>query len=143
MLLGPILRAHGYMQVEHPPALWEADTEDARFLPLLGEIIAAALGSGTPLGTLTLAASNVVVEQPEDSDDPMIPQPAEYVAVTVRGPCDLGPDDTWHPAVPSQHGLLARLHARLEAAGARFAYVRRTPPEGSITVFFRRVGTTV
>jgi hypothetical protein len=143
MRLGAILRAHGYMKVERPPALWEADTEDTRFLPLLGEIIAAALGGGTPLGELTLAASNVVVEQPEDSDEPMIPQPAEYVAITVRGPCDLGQDDTWHPAAPCQRGLLSRLHARLEVAGARFAYVRRTPPEGSITVFFFRLGAAV
>lgn len=143
MRLGPILRAHGYMKVERPRALWEADTDDSRFLPLLGEIIAAALGSGTPLGELTLSASNVVVEPPEDGDDSMIPQPAEYVAVTVRGPCDLGPDDTWHPAAPCQRGLLFRLHARLEAAGAGFAYVRRAPPDGSVTVYFFCVGTAV
>lgn len=143
MRLDPILRAHGYMKVERPPALWEADTEDTRFLPLLGEILAAALGGGSSVGELTLAASNVVVEQTEDGDRPMVPQPAEYVAVTVRGPCDLGPDDSWHPAAPCPRGLLSRLHGRLEAAGARFAYVRRMPPEGSITVFFFRLGTAV
>ncbi|MGH7503571.1 MAG: hypothetical protein ACREL7_17730 [Longimicrobiales bacterium] len=127
------------MKVERPPELWEADTEDSRFLPLLGEIIAAALSSGTPLGELTLNASNIVVEPPEDDEEVVVPQPGEYVALTVRGPTDLGPDDTWHPSAPHQPGMLYRLRHRLETAGARFAYVRRIPPEGSVTVFFSRL----
>jgi len=38
--LDALLRAHGFMNVQRPPALWEADTEDIRFVPLLGEVIA-------------------------------------------------------------------------------------------------------
>ena len=88
MRLEPILRAHAYMNVEQPPELWEADTEDALFLPLLGEIIAAALSHGVALEELTLNASNVVVEPPEDDEDVMAPLPGEYVAITVRAPTD-------------------------------------------------------
>lgn len=139
MRLEPILRAHATMRVERPPELWEADTEDSRFLPLLGEIIAAALAGGAPLEELTLNASNVVVEPSEDDEDPVLPRPAEYVAVTVRGRTDFGPDDTWHPSAPHRPGLLHRLHHRLEAAGASFAYIRRIPPHGSVTVFFSRL----
>jgi len=140
MRLEPILRAHAYMKVEQPPELWEADTEDSRFLALLGEVIAAALSRGTPLGELILNASNVVVQPPEDGEEPGVPQPAEYVAITVRGRTDFGREDTWHPSAPLGAGLLSDLHLRLEAAGARFAYIRRTPPEGSLTVFFSRLG---
>jgi hypothetical protein len=127
------------MKVERPPELWEADTEDTRFLPLLGEMIAAGLVGGAALGDLTLNASNVVVEPPEDGEAMRAPEPAEYVAVTVRGPTDFGPDGTWHPAAPRGPGLLYRLHHRLEEAGARFAYIRRIPPEGSFTVFLPRL----
>jgi hypothetical protein len=127
------------MKVQRPSELWEADTEDSRFLPLLGEIIAAALGSGAALGELTLNASNIVVEPPEDGEAATLPEPAEYVAITVRGPTDFGPDDTWHPSGPHQRGLLLRLHHRLAAAGARFAYIRRIPPDGSFTVFLSRL----
>jgi len=34
--------------------------------------------------------------------------------------------------------LLGRLVERLETAGAHYAYVRRLPPESSITVFLAR-----
>jgi hypothetical protein len=139
MRLEPILRAHEYMKVERSPELWEADTEDSRFLPLLGEIIAAALAGGTPLAELTLNASNIVVDPPDDGEAMVAPEPAEYVAITVRGVTDLGPDDTWHPSALHRPGLLFRLHDRLEVAGAKFAYVRRIPPEGSLTVFFSRL----
>ena len=131
------------MKVERPPELWEADTQDWQFLALLGEIIAAVLAGGTPLEELTLNASNIVVEPSEDAEDPVVPRPAEYVAITVRGPTDLGPDDTWHPLAPHRPGLLSRLHHRLEAAEARFAYVRRIPPDGSFTVFFSRLALPV
>ena len=50
------------MNVEQPPELWEADTEDSQFLPLLLETIAAALAGGrAPLEDLALNASNIVV----------------------------------------------------------------------------------
>jgi len=138
MRLEPILRAHAFMRVEQPPALWEPDTEDWRFVPLLGEMIAAGLAGGAPLEELTLAASNVVVS-PSDDGDREVPPPAEYVAVTVRGASDFGPDDRWDPAAFARGGRLGGLHDRLVAAGARFAYVRRLPGDGSFTVFFARL----
>ena len=129
------------MRVERPPEMWEADTEDVLLLPLLGEMIASGLATGTPLAELTLSASNVVIEPPEDGEDMVAPLPGEYLALTVSGVTEFGPDDTWHPSAPSRDGLLSRLHDRLEAAGARFAYIRRIPPEGSFTAFFDRIGT--
>src|SRR5262245_16179344 len=142
MRLEPILRAHAYMKVEQPPELWEADTEDSQFLALLGEVIAAALSSGTPLGELILNASNVVVDVPQDDEERGVPRPGEYVAITVRGRTDFGRDDTWHPLAPHQHGLLSGIRQRLEAARAGFAYIRRIPPEGSFTVLFSRLAPT-
>ena len=56
MKLDALLRAHGFMKVERPPEIWEADTEDTRFVPLLGEMIAAALAGGGELAELTLNA---------------------------------------------------------------------------------------
>jgi len=132
MTLDALLRAHGVMKVQRPPELWEADTEDIRFVPLLGEMIAAAVAGGGQPAELTLNASNVVVE---DGDRPA---PGEYVAVTVSGRIDLGADAVWPPAGPSAQGLLGRIHDRLVAAGVTFAYVRRVPSEGSVTVFLRR-----
>jgi hypothetical protein len=126
------------MKIERPPELWEAATEDSRLRALLDEVLAAALTNGTPPEELTLNASNIVVEPPEDGEEPGVPRPAEYVALTVRGPINLGPDDTWRPSERHGPGLLGRLHPHLERAAARFAYVRRIPPEGSFTVFFSR-----
>ncbi len=141
MRLDALLRAHAYMKVERPPELWEADTQDVRLLPLLGEMIAAALSTGTPLGELTLNAANVVVEAPDDAeDDPMVPTPGEYVALTVSGDTDFGPDAVW-PAAPGRlAGLLQRLADRLVVAGARYAYIRKLPTHGSLTVFLSRAG---
>lgn len=145
-----LVRAHGFMKTERPPEMWEADTDDVRFLPLLGEMIAAGIGGGSPLGDLTLNVSNVVVFDPRDaigacertgSADAAScqPPPGEFVAVTVRGRTDLGPDQSWSPSRPLPPGLLlGRLGERLVEAGARYAYVRRTPGEGSVTVFLKR-----
>jgi hypothetical protein len=139
MRVDPILRAHAFMKVERPPELWEADTEDWRFLPLLGEMVAAALSTGNHLSELTLNAANVVVEPAEDNEEGQHPEPAEYLAITVSGPTDFGPDDRWYPGAVRRAGLLFRLHDRLTAAGAKFAYIRRIPPQGSFTVFFARL----
>ena len=133
------------MKVERPPEIWAAVTEDVVFIPLLGEMIAAALAGGLAhgleLSELTLNVSNVVVERStddQDTDPPWV-APGEYVAVTVSGATDLGPDSTWRPgAPPVSRELLGRLNERLTTAGARFAYVRRTPPRASITVFLDR-----
>jgi hypothetical protein len=146
-----LLRAHGFMKVERPPEMWAADTEDTRFVPLLGEMIGAALSHGVALADLTLNVSNVVVDASGDEDDTVDPTPGEYVAVTVVGAVDLGPDGSWVPAssswVPALAGtsqsrspLLARLHDRLVTAGVVYAYVRWLPPQGSITVFLPRLG---
>ena len=139
MRLDALLRAHSFMKIERPPELWEADTDDVRLLPLLGEMIATPLSYGIRLEELTLNASNVVVEPDEDgAEQQLFPLPGEYVALTVSGQVDIGPDETWHPAASGGQELLSRLHQRLETAGARFAYVRRIPPDGSITVYFAR-----
>jgi hypothetical protein len=147
--LDALVRAHGFMRTERPPEIWEADTDDVRFIPLLGEMIAAALVGGAPLEELTLNVSNVVV--PAEEADPrgaglragehdQGPPAGEFVAVTVRGQTDLGLDHVWQPGrPPHQKLLLARLDGRLSDAGAQFAYVRRLPAEGSVTVFLRRV----
>ena len=76
-----ILTAHGFMQTERPPLMWEADTDDERFIPLLGEMIVVGLNAGNELAQLTLAVSNVTVE--EDDDDPEESpwvEPGDYVA---------------------------------------------------------------
>jgi len=140
MRLDAVLRAHEFMRIERPPELWEADTEDVRLLPLLGEMIAAGLSTGAGLGELTLNASNIVVEPVEDdSSCPREPLPGEYVAITVKGPTDFGPDGTWSAGSERASGILARLRERLKTAGAQYAYVRRLQPEASFTVFFSRV----
>lgn len=137
MRFDALLRAHAFMTVERPPEIWEADTEDVRFVPLLGEMIAAPLSRGAELGTLTLNVSNVMVPPAEDveSADGHGPSPGRYVAVTVSGRADLGPDCVWRPGGPGVSGVLGGLLERLVVAGARYAYVRRVPPNGSITVF--------
>lgn len=140
MRLDAILRAHAFMKVERPPEIWEADTEDIRVLPLLGEMIAAPLSRGAALGELTLNVSNVVVESSADDEPPETPTvpPGDYVAVTVSGHADLGPDGAWHPGRPSTSRVLDGLDERLVVAGVRYAYVRRIPPVGSITIFLDR-----
>ena len=130
------------MRIERPPELWEVDTEDIRFLPLLGEMIAAGLSAGASLGELTLNASNVVVEASEDEGHACRPAPGEYVALTVKGPADFGPDGSWVPTAGGQGGIACRFGERLETAGARYAYVRRLAGRGSFTVFFSRVADT-
>ncbi len=137
MTLDALLRAHAFMKVERPPQLWAVDTEDVRFVPLLGEMIAAALSGGAPLADVTLNASNVSVGP--DAACSTGPPAGEYVAITVSGLVDLGPDATWTDKVPAPAGRLADLQARLAAAGARYAYIRRMPPTGSITVYLSRL----
>ena len=88
MRLDAVLRAHAFMKVERPPEIWEADTEDTRSLPLLGEMIAAPLSEGATLGELTRNVSNIAVESSVDDERPEVPtvSPGVYVAVTVSGP---------------------------------------------------------
>lgn len=136
MRLDALLRAHAFMKVDRPPEIWEADTEDVRFVPLLGEMIAAALSRGAELSALTLNVSNVVVEPAENPEpvERLGPSPGQYLAMTVSRCADLGPDCVWHPRGPRISGLLDRLVDRLVTAGVRYAYVRQVPPIGSVTV---------
>jgi len=135
-----LLRAHGFMNTERPPELWEADTELERFVPLLGEMIAAGLSGGSILENLTLSVSNIVVENDSDADPVHEPVPGEYVGVTVSGVTNFGPDARWQPgAVVS--GRLMELDERLKVAGVRFAYIRRIENKGSFTVFLNRSRT--
>ena len=138
MRLDALLAAHGAMRIERPPELWEADTDDTRVVPLLDAMLAAALSQGAARADLTLNAANVVVAPPDDGEEAGPPLPGEYVAVTVSGPIDFGPDAVW-PSPPGRSGgLLAQLADRLADARARFAYVRRLSGHGAVTVFLSR-----
>ncbi len=108
---------------------------------LLGELIAAGLAGGASLDELTLNVSNVVVAPDENGEGhgDGAPPVGQFVAVSVTGTTDFGPDQRWWPGADNTPGLLGRLNDRLVAAGARFAYVRRLPPAGSVTVFLRRL----
>ena len=136
MRLENLLRAHGFMRVEQPPQLWEAEAVDTTLVPLLGEMIAWRLSFGAPLADLTLNASNVVVH--EDDFEQHEPAPGEYVALTVMGEGAPDTDTVWSPRHAAQSGVLKRLAQRLADAGARFAYTRSFDGKGTITVFFAR-----
>ena len=138
MELEPLLRAHGFMKVERPPELWEIETQDERFLLMLGEMIAAGLGLGNDLSELTLAVSNIVVEPDHDPDEEPWLGPGEYVAMTVKGP-GAWTDDVWHPGEGPTTGLLTNVAPRADDAGAVLAYARDLGPGGgAVTVFLPR-----
>ena len=140
MNFGPLLTAHGFMRVERPPHLWDGDTDDVTFIPLLGEMIAAVMTPGTDLSATTLNASNVVIDDDGDHD----PLPVgEFVAITTRGPGVEPHDGRWLPSGISSSPLLTRLHDKLIAARVCFAYVRALPGgEMTVTVMVRRAGMT-
>ena len=79
MDLRPYLRSHGFLHVEKPPELWEADCDDELLIRLTGELIATALAGGTDLPDVVLRANNVVVT------DDGVPTRGDYVALTVAG----------------------------------------------------------
>jgi hypothetical protein len=138
MRLDALLRAHGFMRVERPPQLWEADTDDERFIPLLGEMIAASLARGAKLEALTLNVANVTVPEPEGEDGDG-PAAGDYVAVTVRGELAWEAEAAWTPGRPWTLRWLDDLTQRLAPAGVRFGYTRNLQPGGSITVFLPRL----
>jgi hypothetical protein len=139
MHLEAVLRAHGFMRVERPPELWEADTELERFLPMLGEMIALGLSTGTELSELTLNVSNVVVEPEADPDEPPWLEPGEYVAVTVKGPGTWA-DDVWHPGEGPTRGPLTNVAPRADDAGAVYAYARDLGSDGgAVTALLPRL----
>ena len=133
MRLEALLRAHGFMRVERPPELWEADTGDAHLIPLVGEMIAASLARGGVLEELTLSAANVTVEESAD------PPPGDYVALTVKGQVAWEAEAVWRPGRPWRVSWLDDLTARLAPAGVRYGYIRKLSPGGSITIFLDRI----
>lgn len=135
MNLEPLLRAHGSMQVERPPQMWEADTRDEAFLRVLGEMIAIGLGRGNELEQLTLSVANVTAERDEEVG--WIP-PGDYVAVSVRGG-GVWDDDTWRAGQGPTDGLLRDVGPAADTAGAVYAYARNLGSEGSVTTMFPRL----
>lgn len=143
MRLDTLLQGAG-LAVERPPRLWDADTDEAQLRVLLDAMIAAARGGAAADSRLVLNVSNVVVEPAtdRDEDEEPEPRPGEYVAVTVSGSTDLGPDSRWPPRRPERpSALLESLQALFPPARVPFAYVRRIAPAGSVTVFLPRAGT--
>ena len=137
MNLDPLLRAHGFMHVERPPELWDAEAEDVRLVPLVGEMIALGLSRGNALGALTLNAANVVVA---DDCDGLAPC-GEYVALSVTGQGDWRPEWTWLPGASLPGGPYTDLGRALANSDVGFAYARHVGDGRSITVFLPR--TTV
>ena len=135
MNLEPLLRAHGFMKVEHPPELWGADTEDEAFLRVLGEMIAIGLGRGNELAELTINVANVTAAA--DDEGGWIP-PGDYVAVSVRGG-GAWEDHTWRAGQGPTTGLLENVGPAADTAGAVYAYVRNLGSEGSVTTLFPRL----
>ena len=138
MRFDEILTAHGFMQTERPPVMWEADTDDERFIPMLGEMIAVGLRRGNELAQLTLAVSNVTVEEEDDAEETPWLEPGDYVAVTVKGPGRWS-DDVWRSSEGPTRGLLANVAPRADDAGAVYAYARDLGGEGAVTVFLPRL----
>jgi hypothetical protein len=139
MRFDEILTAHGFMRTQRPPLMWEADTDDERFIPLLGEMIAVGLNAGNELAQLTLAVSNVTVEEDDDEPEetPWV-EPGDYVAVTVKGPGRWS-DDVWRSGDGPTLGMLVNVAPRADDAGAVYAYTRDLDGEGALTVFLRRL----
>ncbi len=135
-----ILRAHGFMRTERPPELWEADTRDEVFLPMLGEMIALGLGRGNELEALTLNVSNTTVEPDDDPEEEAWAPAGDYVAVTVRG-AGSWQDDLWRAGQGPTKGLLSDIGPAADTAGAVLAYTRDLGAGGSVTVLLPRLGT--
>jgi hypothetical protein len=142
MELDGYLRAHAFMQIERPPQLWEADTDEEPFLRMLGEMIVIGLGRGNELGDLVLAASNVTVEPEDDDEEETWPPPGDYVVVTVRGAGDWEADDVWRAGEGPTRGLLASVGPAADVAGAVWAYTRSLGAQGSVTAFLPRLRPT-
>jgi hypothetical protein len=138
MRFDEILTAHGFMRTERPPLMWEADTDDERFIPLLGEMIVVGLNAGNELIQLTLAVSNVTVEEDEDPEESPWVEPGDYVAVTVTGPGRWS-NDVWRSGDGPTRGMLVNVAPRADDAGAVYAYTRDLDGEGAVTVFLPRL----
>jgi hypothetical protein len=122
------------MLIERPPLLWDADTEDVRLLPLLGEMIVVGLGRGNALAQITLNAANISIEQ----DGPRGLAAGDYVALTIKAAGDWRPEWVWPPGLGATSNIYCNVEARLAESGAVYAYSRASSGQGSLTVFFRR-----
>jgi len=138
MNLDAILRAHAYMRVERPPLLWEADTDEIRLLPLLGEMIVVGLGRGNALGDLVLNVANVTIEPDLEEPDTARYAPGDYVAVTVRGAGNWNPEWVWPRGAGAAGKVYSNIESALPASGAAYAYSRDLGEHGSLTVLFPR-----
>jgi hypothetical protein len=134
MKIDTLLRAHSFMHVESPPMIWEADVEDVRFVPLLGEMIVVGLTRGNKLEELTLRAANVVVEADAAGAIPH----GEFIAISVSGRGDWAPEWRWRPGDRLPGGPYANFD-KLATGGAAFAYGRVEDAGGSVTVFLPRL----
>jgi hypothetical protein len=133
--LGPLLRAHGFLQVERPPELWDVDADDELLIRTLGEMIAAALVRGTELGDVLLRANNVTVPEADGA----LPV-GDYVALSIEGSGDWAPEMSWRRDDPDAPVLVgADLDAAAHAAGVRWAYTRAFATDGSVTVLLPRL----
>ena len=138
MRFDEILTAHGFMRTERPPLMWEVDTDDERFIPMLSEMIVVGLNVGNELAELTLAVSNVTVEEDDDPEETPWVEPGDYVAVTVKGPGRWS-DDVWRSGEGPTRGMLVNVAPRADDAGAVYAYTRDLDGEGAVTVFLPRL----
>jgi hypothetical protein len=141
MDLQALVRAHGFMRTEAPPAIWEADTQDEPFLKMLGEMIVIGLGRGNDLAELVLNVSNVTIEPDEDPEDRVWAEPGDYVAITVRG-AGTWEDDVWRAGQGPTKGLLVHVGPAADDAGAVVAYTRNLRGEGSVTALVPRLAPT-
>jgi hypothetical protein len=133
--LGPYLNAHAYLRVERPPELWEAECDDELLIRLTGELIVAALARGSELSDIGLLASNVVIDESVG-----IPSAGDYVAVTVSGAGDWGPEILWDPTHSPTGSLVgAEVDAAARALGVAWAYTRTGADGGSVTVLLPRL----
>jgi len=123
------------MNVEHPPLMWEPDTDDEAFLRVLGEMIVIGLGRGNELAELTISVSNVTAGADEEGG--WIP-PGDYVAISIRG-SGTWDDDAWRAGQGPTTGLLCNVGPAADTAGAAYAYTRNLGSEGSVTTLFPRL----
>ncbi len=134
-----VVTAHSFMVTECPPEPWAAGADEESFFRLLGEMIAAGLArNGGRLGELTLNVANVTVEPEAAGRFPA----GDFIAVTVRGRGDWGPEVFWSPesAAAGAAPLVTRdLQAAAVSAQVACGYSRvLSGGEGSVTVFVRR-----
>jgi hypothetical protein len=133
-----VLRAHGFLRIERPPLLWDADVDDEPFFRLLGEMIAAGLvRNGGELSEVVLNVANVTVDP--TAAEGSLPL-GDFVAVTIRSRGDWGPEVAGQPGGGRSQPLVSSdIEAAAIEAGIPYGYSRvLAGGEGSVTVFLPR-----